>query len=265
MIIETAETNKMTVLSLLDDNTAAAVQNCYTNVQKEEKSIIINIGSTNTQMTIFHAKKETKMKRTSCKIEILNKRHSININSLLLDSLLMEYLMNQIKKNYPNFTLNEKLNLKLFSTAKKLKHILSANTIYPIIIDAIPDQDDLVLGNITRTILEDLAKPYFADLPKIIEEMLNESKISKTDLDNIEVIGGGVRVPFIKEMLIEYFKVKDLNYHLNGDESTAMGCTLYGVHLSPNFKAPIEFEVEDILRENVMVKISEMKTEKSIY
>lgn len=50
-------------------------------------------------------------------------------------------------------------------------------------------------------------------------------KANKTidDVEMIELIGGGIRIPRIQSLLSEYFDKKELGFHLNGDESMALG------------------------------------------
>ena len=52
----------------------------------------------------------------------------------------------------------------------------------------------------------------------------------------VELLGGGIRVPRIQELLQEKLEKKELGVHLNGDEAMCFGSALIATNSSASFK-----------------------------
>merc|ERR1719428_854342 len=63
-------------------------------------------------------------------------------------------------------------------------------------------------------------------------------------IDSVEIVGGAVRVPWVKRMFQEAFGGKELSTTMNFEESVARGCALQAAILSPLYKVR-DFKVED--------------------
>ena len=50
------------------------------------------------------------------------------------------------------------------------------------------------------------------------------------------MLGGGIRVPKVQEILQERLQVKDLGVHLNGDEAMCFGSAFIAANSSAQFK-----------------------------
>merc|ERR1719181_2169159 len=63
-------------------------------------------------------------------------------------------------------------------------------------------------------------------------------------MGSVEIVGGAVRVPWVKKMCSEAFGGKELSTTMNQEESVARGCALQAAILSPLYKVR-DFKVED--------------------
>merc|ERR1719281_619670 len=63
-------------------------------------------------------------------------------------------------------------------------------------------------------------------------------------IDSVEIVGGAVRVSWVKKMCSEAFGGKELATTMNFEESVARGCALQAAILSPLYKVR-DFKVED--------------------
>jgi len=52
----------------------------------------------------------------------------------------------------------------------------------------------------------------------------------------VELLGGGIRVPRIQELLQEKLGKKELGVHLNGDEAMCFGSAFIATNSSASFK-----------------------------
>merc|ERR1711920_628675 len=68
--------------------------------------------------------------------------------------------------------------------------------------------------------------------------------MSLDQIDSVEIVGGGSRVPWFKEMCSKAFGGKPLSTTMNQEESVARGCALQAAILSPLYKVR-DFKVDD--------------------
>ena len=79
---------------------------------------------------------------------------------------------------------------------------------------------------ITRQKFEDLCMDLFQKCIIAIENVLKDSRTSKSQIDEIVLIGGSSRIPRIQSILEKYFNGKELNKTLNPDEAVALGAAI---------------------------------------
>jgi len=65
-----------------------------------------------------------------------------------------------------------------------------------------------------------------------IEKVLKDSKLSKSQVDEIVLVGGSTRIPKVQAMLSEFFNGKELCKSINPDEAVAYGATVQAAILS---------------------------------
>ena len=83
-----------------------------------------------------------------------------------------------------------------------------------------------------------------ANLDKVLDpihSVLKEAKLEPTDVDVVELLGGGLRVPKVQKMLCDLFNCEDKEkgvetaVHLNGDEAMALGAAFIAANKSTAF------------------------------
>jgi len=86
---------------------------------------------------------------------------------------------------------------------------------------------------------EELNAAAMAIYEKVAEpalEALRRANMTSSDIDQIELIGGGVRIPMVLEKLEQALERKDLGVHLNGDEAMCFGSAFIASNSSSSFK-----------------------------
>ena len=72
---------------------------------------------------------------------------------------------------------------------------------------------------------------------KPVEDALAKAGITADQVDIVELLGGGIRVPRIQELLQARFgEGKELGAHLNGDEAMCFGSAFIASNSSASFK-----------------------------
>merc|ERR1719436_2210759 len=84
-----------------------------------------------------------------------------------------------------------------------------------------------------------------ARVRKVLEDVKAAVGSLVDQIDSVEIVGGGSRVPWVKQMCSEAFGGKDLSTTMNQEESVARGCALQAAILSPLYKVR-DFQVLDI-------------------
>jgi L1 cell adhesion molecule like protein len=143
-----------------------------------------------------------------------------------IDNLIVDYLCADIKKKHnKDIKQNPKALKRLNIAAEKAKKNLSTSSSVPIEIDSLIDGIDYTF-TISRAKFEQLAESFFNKSIEPVSRVLQDAKISKSDVDEIVLVGGTTRIPKIQELLSNYFNGKQLNKSLNPDEAVAIGAAI---------------------------------------
>lgn len=143
-----------------------------------------------------------------------------------IDNLIVDYLCDDIKKKFKkDVKENAKALKRLNIAAERAKKNLSSSTTTTIEVESLIDGIDYST-NLSRAKFEQLADSFFQKSMEPIAKVLGDAKVSKSDIDEIVLVGGTTRIPKIQEMISSYFNGKTLNKSLNPDEAVAIGAAI---------------------------------------
>ncbi|TPX14963.1 uncharacterized protein E0L32_004793 [Thyridium curvatum] len=242
-LIDAAEIAGLKLLRLINDTTAAALGYGITKLdlpaadEKPRRVAFVDIGHSDYACSIVEYKKgELAIKGTACD------RHfgGRNFDKAIVDHLQKEF----IGKYKIDISTNPKAMTRVAAATEKLKKILSANQQAPLNIESLMNDID-VRAMITRQEFEAMVEPLLSRVHIPLEQALADAKLTKDDIDVVEIVGGGSRVPAIKDRVQAFFG-KPLSFTLNQDEAVARGCAFSCAILSPVFKVR-DFAVQDII------------------
>jgi L1 cell adhesion molecule like protein len=148
------------------------------------------------------------------------------------DTLLVEYFMDEFKKKHKKDMSENKRSLRRLRTAcESAKRTLSASTVANLEIDSLFEGIDFN-STITRAKFENLCDSLFRKTMDPVEQVLRDSKISKSAIHDIVLVGGSTRIPKIQQMLSEFFNGKELCRTINPDECVAYGAAIQAAILT---------------------------------
>jgi heat shock protein 4 len=242
-IYDAAEISGLKLLRLMNDTTAAALGWGITKLdlptaeEKPRRVVFIDIGHSNYTCSIVEFKKgELAVKATT---------YDRHFGGRDFDKALVNHFAAEFQEKYKiDVKSNGKAMVRLAAAAEKMKKILSANQQAPINVESIMNDMD-VAGMLKREELEALVEPLLARAHVPLEQALAEAKLTKEDIDVIELVGGCTRVPALKERIQDFFG-KPLSFTLNQDEAIARGCAFSCAILSPVFRVR-DFAIHDIV------------------
>jgi L1 cell adhesion molecule like protein len=73
---------------------------------------------------------------------------------------------------------------------------------------------------------------YFKKCMDPVEKVLRDSKIAKSEVDEVVLVGGSTRIPKVQNMLSDFFNGKEACKSINPDEAVAYGATVQAAILS---------------------------------
>merc|ERR1712157_345626 len=155
---------------------------------------------------------------------------------------------------------NVKAMTKLRLQANKAKHALSANSDFPIFIDGLMN-DIPYQSHISRAKLEELVHDLLKRASEPIHTALKRAKVTLDEIDMIELIGGGMRVPSVQTEIKSVLN-KELGMHINSDESMALGAAFHGANVSTAFRVR-HVGMTDVNPFEIGISLSNLKIDKS--
>jgi len=148
------------------------------------------------------------------------------------DTRLVEYLMEEFKRKFKKDIKDNKRSVRRLRTeCEKAKRTLSSSSTANIEIDSLYEGIDFNT-TITRAKFESLCDDLFKRTMAPVEKVLTDAGISKSEIDDIVLVGGSTRIPKIQELLTEYFNGKELCKSINPDECVAYGAAVQAAILS---------------------------------
>ncbi|QPH09906.1 Heat shock protein hsp88 [Epichloe festucae Fl1] len=242
-LLDAAEIAGLKVLRLINDTTAAALGWGITKLdlpapeEKPRRVCFVDIGHSNYTCSVVEFKKgELAVKSTAW---------DRNFGGRDFDKALVDHLAKEFKEKFKvDIYTHGRAMARTIAAAEKTKKILSANQQAPVNIESLMNDVDVSVM-ITRQDFEAMIEPILARTHEPLEQALAQAKLTKDDIDVIEIVGGGSRLPALKERIQAFFG-RTLSYTMNADEAIARGCAFSCAILSPVFRVR-DFSVQDVI------------------
>jgi L1 cell adhesion molecule like protein len=135
------------------------------------------------------------------------------------------------KKHDIDVTNNAKAIAKLKREAEKAKRTLSSQMSTRIELDSFVDGIDFS-ETLSRAKFEELNIDSFKKTLKPVEQVLKDSGIKKSEIDDIVLVGGSTRIPKVQKLVSDFFNGKEPNRSINPDEAVAYGAAVQAAILS---------------------------------
>ncbi|KAA6400288.1 MAG: putative Heat shock cognate 70 kDa protein 1 [Streblomastix strix] len=143
-----------------------------------------------------------------------------------LDNILTYYMADQFKRKYKKDLMGNSRSVGRLRTAcERAKRALSTQTQATIEIDSLFECLDFN-AVITRAQFEQMCDQQFRMCLEPIDRALLDSKLDKSKIDEIVLVGGSTRIPRIQQLIKEKFNGKELYKSINPDEAVAYGAAV---------------------------------------
>ena len=166
--------------------------------------------------------------------QVLASTGNTHLGGADFDNRLVTFCINEFcKRNkLANIdTLNPISTQKLRKSCENAKKILSVTSQAIIAVKDFFDEKNLYV-TITRNQFEEISQDLFILCLKPAEDALRSSELGKDDIDEIILVGGGTRMPLVRQNLSRFFPGKKINNTINPDEVVAAGAAIQGFILA---------------------------------
>lgn len=215
----------LNVLRIINEPTAAAIAYGLNNKSNQERNIIIyDVGGGTLDVTLLSLDEGI--------FEVKATSGDTHLGGEDFDQNMMNYMILEFKKKHKkDLSLSKKSMAKLKKACERAKRSLSSASQAHIEIDSLYEGIDFNTV-ISRAKFEQINNDLFQRCLKCVEQVLMDSKISKSDIDEIVLVGGTTRIPKLQQMISDYFGGKKLCNSINPDEAVAYGATVQATLLS---------------------------------
>eukprot|EP01038_Epipyxis_sp_PR26KG_P007505 gene7505-10224_t len=226
----------LNVMRIINEPTAAAIAYGLDKKGKEKNVLIFDLGGGTFDVSLLTIEEGI--------FEVKATAGDTHLGGEDFDNRLVDHFVQEFKRKFKkDLNDNQRALRRLRTACERAKRTLSSSTQAHIEIDSLYEGTDFN-SIITRARFEDLNMDYFRKCMEPVEKVLKDSKISKSQVDEIVLVGGSTRIPKVQELLIEYFNGKELNKSINPDEAVAYGATVQAAILSGHDKSE---KLQDLL------------------
>ena len=209
----------LNVLRIINEPTAAAIAYGLDKQEKKEENVLIfDLGGGTFDVSLLSLEDGL--------FEVKATNGNTHLGGEDFDNRLVEYCAGEFRrKTSIDIKGNAKALRRVRASCEKAKRALSAATQATVDIDALMDGEDLNVV-ITRSKFEDLCMDLFKKCMPPLENVIKDAKMSKSQIDEVVLVGGSTRIPKIQSMVQEFFNGKEPNKGINPDEAVAYGAAV---------------------------------------
>jgi len=214
----------LNVLRIINEPTAAAIAYGLDKKGDEKNVLIFDLGGGTFDVSLLTIEEGI--------FEVKATAGDTHLGGEDFDNRMVDYFLQEFKRRHrKDMTQNQRSLRRLRTACERAKRTLSSSTQAHIEIDSLFDGIDFN-ATITRARFEDLCMDYFKKCMEPCEKVLRDSKLSKSDVDEVVLVGGSTRIPKIQSMLTDFFNGKEPCKSINPDEAVAYGATVQAAILS---------------------------------
>ncbi|MDD2653440.1 MAG: molecular chaperone DnaK [Sulfurimonas sp.] len=228
----------LNVLRIINEPTASAL--AYGLESKGDENVLVyDLGGGTFDVTVLEISDGT--------FEVLSTDGNAFLGGDDFDNKIVDYLSSEFKSSHGVELKNDKMALqRLKDAAENAKKELSSSTEteinLPFITMTEAGPQHLVI-KLTRAKFESMIEKLVEETITHIKTAMKESGLSNSDIKEIIMVGGSIRVPLAQKMVSDYFGGKNLNKSVNPDEVVAAGAAIQGGVLRGDVKDVLLLDV----------------------
>ncbi|KAG5440480.1 hypothetical protein PCK2_000414 [Pneumocystis canis] len=215
----------LNVLRIINEPTAAAIAYGLDKRSEHEKNVLIfDLGGGTFDVSLLTIEEGI--------FEVKATAGDTHLGGEDFDNRLVNHFIQEFKRKHKkDLSGNSRALRRLRTACERAKRSLSSSTQTSIEIDSLFEGIDLYTS-ITRARFEELCQDLFRGTMEPVEKVLRDSKIDKSSVHEIVLVGGSTRIPRIQKLVSDFFNGKEPNRSINPDEAVAYGAAVQAAILS---------------------------------
>jgi L1 cell adhesion molecule like protein len=216
----------LNVLRIINEPTAAAIAYGLDKKGGERNVLIFDLGGGTFDVSLLSIEEGI--------FEVKATAGDTHLGGEDFDNRLVDHFVGEFKRKHrKDITSNQRALRRLRTACERAKRTLSSSAQAYIEIDSLFDGVDFN-STITRARFEDMCGDYFRKTMDPVEKVLRDSKLSKSQVHEVVLVGGSTRIPKVQQLLSDFFNGKEPCKAINPDEAVAFGATVQAAILSGN-------------------------------
>ena len=223
---------------IINEPTAAALAYGIDKTDKEQKVLIYDLGGGTFDVSILDLADGT--------FEVLSTNGDTHLGGDDFDNVLVDWMVTTFKKdNGIDLSADPMAMQRLKEAAEKAKKDLSGvmqTQISLPFISAGPAGPLHFEATLTRAKFDDMTRHLVERTLVPIDNAIHDAKISKSEIDQVLLVGGSTRIPAVQEA-VKRALGKEPSRNVNPDEAVAMGAAIQGGVISGDVKDVLLLDV----------------------
>ena len=219
------------VLRIINEPTAAAI--AYGLDKKTEKNILVyDLGGGTFDVSLLTIDNGV--------FEVVATNGDTHLGGEDFDQRVMEHFIKVFeKKNKKDMSKDKRAMQKLRREVEKTKRALSSTHQARLEIEALFDGVDFS-ESLTRARFEELNADLFKKTLGPVKQVMEDSGLKKTQVDEVVLVGGSTRIPKVQQLMKDYFNGKEPNRGINPDEAVAYGAAVQAAILTGDQSSAVQ-------------------------
>merc|ERR1712196_722630 len=213
----------LNILRIINEPTAAAI--AYGLDKQAEKNILVyDLGGGTFDVSLLTIDNGV--------FEVVATSGDTHLGGEDFDQRLIKHFMEIFKtKSGIDMSKDKKALQKLRKECEKAKRALSSTSSVQLRVETLSGGQDFE-ETLTRSTFEKLNNDLFQKTLKPVNDVLSDSKMSKSEIHEIVLVGGSTRIPKVQTLIKDFFNGKEPNRGINPDEAVAYGAAVQAGILS---------------------------------
>ena len=217
----------LNVIRLINEPTAAAIAYGLDNkneLKKEKNVLIFDLGGGTFDISVLTIEDGV--------FEVKAVGGDNNLGGEDIDNRMVDHFCEEFKRKHnKNLKDSDRAVRRLKTACERAKRTLSSSMVANVEIDSLFEGIDFN-SSITRAKFESINGDLFTKTIEPLDKVLKDSGLSKSEIQEVVLVGGTTRIPKVQELLSKYFNGKELNKTINPDEAVAYGAAVQAAILT---------------------------------
>merc|ERR1712025_1104646 len=214
----------LTVMRIINEPTAAAIAYGMDKKEGEKNVLVFDLGGGTFDVSLLTIDNGV--------FEVVSTNGDTHLGGEDFDQRVMEHFIKVFNKKSGKDMSKDKRSLqKLRKEVEKTKRALSSTHQARLEIEALFDGEDFS-ESLTRARFEELCGDLFKKTLGPVKNVMDDSGLKKTQVDEVVLVGGSTRIPKVQALIKDFFNGKEPNRGINPDEAVAYGAAVQAGILS---------------------------------